>query len=496
MLEYFCMFLKKTCFRLKKFLITIIIVIFLFGIYGFFKPLPKNVDFIGSKFLISEEDVHFLSDKTFLDFGGNRKMEQQIFSEVFKMIDNAHSYILIDMFLFNDMLGVATSSYRNLSGELVQKLIEKKEQNEVVVIQFITDPINEIYGGISSYQMESLRRSGINVITTNLKVLRDSNPLYSGFWRAIFSWFGNSKDEGFLPNPFEENGQKLGIRTYLSLFNFKANHRKVVLADKFENGVQKFSVLITSANPHDGSSAHSNTAVLVDEGLWKDVLKTEREVVWFSGFKFIEPNLAGYKESFDGEMSVQLLTEKSIKRKILEELDSLQSGDFFDMAMFYVSDRDIVKAIKKADRRGVKIRLLFDPNKDAFGRKKDGVPNRQVASEILKNANNTEIKWCLTHGEQCHFKLTLFRKNNSFSLIQGSANLTRRNLENFNLETDVFVSGRKEAKIFKDAGNFFDEIWNNENGRIYSTDYEDYKDERFAKRIQYLLMEYSGLSSF
>ncbi len=507
------MFLKIKNFCKKLFLVLILIYVF-FAIYGLVKLLPKGVNFSGTVFNVSSESVRFLSDKTYIDDSSSRKMDQQIFDEVFKMIDEAHSYILMDMFLFNGMLGTATSSYKSLSYDLTQKLITKKRQNPEIVIQVITDPINEIYGGITAIHLEELKDAGISVTITNLKVLRDSNPLYSGFWRAFFGWFPNSSEVGFLPNPFKQGGQKLGIRTYLSLFNFKANHRKVVLADKLESNNIKVSVLITSANPHDGSSAHSNTAIVVDEKLWRDVLQSEKLVVDFSNGNFVEPNFSNKKifETVTSSLRVQLLTEKSIKKSILEEMSTLQSGDGLDMAMFYISDRDIVRAIKKADRRGVKIRLFFDPNKDAFGREKDGVPNRQVASEVLLKSNNTEVRWCLTHGEQCHSKLILFkrdavgaslsdktfnfRKSNHYSLIQGSANLTRRNLGNYNLETNVLVLGDKDEMVFKDAQKFFDEIWNNENGKIYSVGYEKYQDDRLMKRVQYLLMEYSGLSSF
>ena len=43
------------------------------------------------------------------------------------------------------------------------------------------------------------------------------------------------------------------VRSYLALPNFKANHRKVLVADEGE----RFRAVITSANPHDGSSRHS-----------------------------------------------------------------------------------------------------------------------------------------------------------------------------------------------------------------------------------------------
>jgi phosphatidylserine/phosphatidylglycerophosphate/cardiolipin synthase-like enzyme len=37
--------------------------------------------------------------------------------------------------------------------------------------------------------------------------------------------------------------------------------------------------------------------------------------------------------------------------------------------MFYLSERQI-EALKQAKKRGVDVRMILDPNKDAFGRQK------------------------------------------------------------------------------------------------------------------------------
>ena len=54
--------------------------------------------------------------------------------------------------------------------------------------------------------------------------------------------------------------------------------------------------------------------------------------------------------------------------------------------MFYLSNRDIVKSLLDASQRGVDVKLILDPNKDAFGMEKDGVPNRPVAHELVKKS--------------------------------------------------------------------------------------------------------------
>ena len=56
------------------------------------------------------------------------------------------------------------------------------------------------------------------------------------------------------------------------------------------------------------------------------------------------------------------------------------AGDSIDVAMFYLSDRDTIGALLAAAKRGVTVRVILDPNKDAFGRTKNGIPNRSVSA--------------------------------------------------------------------------------------------------------------------
>jgi phosphatidylserine/phosphatidylglycerophosphate/cardiolipin synthase-like enzyme len=476
-------------------LINLLILIAVgFGVYGIFMGLPEGVSVEGTVYEVSNDSVKFLEDRTYVDEDGVRQSEQEIFDEIFRMIERADKYILIDMFLFNDFLGTATTSHRPLSSELTDALVSKKENNEEIDIILITDPINEIYGGYKSPQIESLRSAGVEVVITDLNKLRDSNPVYSAFYRPYFRWIKPSTEKGSFANPFDSRLKDLDLGTYFRLLNFKANHRKVVMADRGNT----FSALVTSANPHDGSSAHTNTALRVDSSVWKDILASELAVAKFSGLDVSVPSGDFINDIVDtsGSVKVQLLTEEKIRDKIIEELKALRVADKVDIAMFYLSERRIISELKKADDRGVKIRILLDPNKDAFGREKNGIPNRSVAAELIKNTNgSTKVRFCDTHGEQCHTKLILINRNGESTMIQGSANLTRRNLRDLNLETNILVKANNATAI-TDAEKYFEKVWNNEGGKTYSTEYETYQDESIPKTILYRFMEDLGTSSF
>ncbi|MDZ7769051.1 MAG: phospholipase D-like domain-containing protein [Woeseiaceae bacterium] len=162
--------------------------------------------------------------------------------------------------------------------------------------------------------------------------------------------------------------------------------------------------------------------------------------------------------------------------------------------MFYLSHRAIVRALVTAHERGAGLRVLLDPNRDAFGRKKDGVPNRQVALELHRAG--IPVRWCNTDGEQCHGKmLVVEHADGTGTLLAGSANFTRRNLDNLNLETNVQVR-RGTMPVLADAAAFFDARWNNEPGRVYSLAYEAFADSSPLRYWRYRFMEWSGWSSF
>ena len=363
-------------------------------------------------------------------------------------------------------------------------------------IYVITDPINIIYGGYVSEQFEQLRDNGIEVVITDLNKLRDSNVLYSAWWRTWFQWFGVSEG-GFLNNVFDVSKQNIGVRSYLSLLNFKANHRKVVITDRVGvDGRNVLSGLVTSANPHDGSSMHSNVAMRFDNNIALDLLESENAILRLSGRDAIP--LDRFDMYVDtGDVRVQVLTEGAIKERILQELDGLTDGDELDILMFYLSDRDVVRGIKRVADRGVKVRLILDPSKDAFGRLKNGVPNRQVGYELQKHSSqNIQVRWCNTTGEQCHSKLFIFKKGSETVLIQGSANITKRNIGNFNLETNVLVRYARPSKSLADALELFETGWENRYGRIYTLDYDEYRDSNIFRILQYRLQESTGLSSF
>ena len=454
------------------------------AVYHSYKPLPEGLDFTGK---LRHAEVKFIADQTYLDAQGKQQQQHHIFDEMLKMIDEAQTTIVLDMFLFNQEVGESTLLQRQLTQQLTETLILKHGVQPNIEIKVITDPINSVYGGVMPQHYQKLRAAGINVIETDLTPLRASNPLWSGFWYICCQGLGNNVEKGWLPNPFGD--EKITLRSYFNLFNFKANHRKTLVVDT----AQGWKALVTSANPHDGSSRHSNVALIVTGNTAIDVLKTEQAVGRMSKGD-IPMVIVGEFEAEKSLPQVQLLTEEAIYQATLTLIKTAKPQQQIDLAMFYLSERQIVKALIAAHQRGVKLRVLLDPNKDAFGRQKNGIPNRQVASEL--NAAGITVRWCNTQGEQCHSKMIIKHDAAQAELILGSANFTARNLKNYNLESDLRVLGAAKAPVFNDANQYFDTAWSNLDGKNMSVTYSQYADESQLKYALYRLMEWSGLSTF
>lgn len=454
------------------------------AVYHSYKPLPEGLDFTGK---LRHAEVKFIADQTYMDAQGKQQQQHHIFDEMLKMIDEAQTTIVLDMFLFNQEVGESTLLQRQLTQQLTETLILKHGVQPNIEIKVITDPINSVYGGVMPQHYQKLRAAGINVIETDLTPLRASNPLWSGFWYICCQGLGNNVEKGWLPNPF--GNEKITLRSYFNLFNFKANHRKTLVVDT----AQGWKALVTSANPHNGSSRHSNVALIVTGNTAIDVLKTEQAVGRMSKGD-IPMVIVGEFEAEKSLPQVQLLTEKAIYQATLTLIKTAKPQQQIDLAMFYLSERQIVKALIAAHQRGVKLRVLLDPNKDAFGRQKNGIPNRQVASEL--SAAGITVRWCNTQGEQCHSKMIIKHDAAQAELILGSANFTARNLKNYNLESDLRVLGAAKAPVFNDANQYFDTAWSNLDGKNMSVAYSQYADESQLKYALYRLMEWSGLSTF
>lgn len=432
-------------------------------------------------------DAQLLLDQTWQTPDGERVSEQQIFDEALRLIAQARRLVVVDMFLFNEFAG--EQGYRALSSELTGALVDARHRHPSMDVVLITDPFNTLYGGLQNAHLDRLQDAGVQIVLTPLERLPPSNPLWTSLWSICCRFLGNSTAGGWLPNPVGDG--RVTLRSYLHLANFRANHRKTLIADEGDS----WTALVTSANPHDASSRHSNQALRFSGPAALDLLQTEQAVMQLAGATSAHwpPPPATTAEA--GEAHLRVLTEGAVRDALLELINSAAPGDRLDMEVFYLSHRPLIEALIAAHRRGVLIRALLDPNRDAFGREKNGIPNRQAGWDLQRAG--IPVRWCNTSGEQCHRKwIRLDRADGHSELISGSANFTRRNLDDLNLETDVQLAGGHEHPAMRDARAAFERWWTNADGNRYSLGYEAFADHNPGRYVLYRVMEASGLSTF
>jgi phosphatidylserine/phosphatidylglycerophosphate/cardiolipin synthase-like enzyme len=471
--------------------------------WNLFKPMPNGTRVRGEVVETALDQLQFLSDVTGADVFGAPIVEQQIFDAMLRMIGEAREYVVLDFFLFNAQRGAAVDAKprRELSAELREALLARKRALPGLQVLVISDPINDLYGSLPSASLLQLRAAGIDVVDVDLDALRDSNPIYSALWRITTKWWsGDGKGDAWLPNPLDAGPDQVSFGAWARLLNFKADHRKVLIADDGRGGI---AGIVSSANPHDASSMHSNVALRLAGPALVPLLESELALARGSGWRSSwqpPPMAAPQPLANPAEAArVQVLTEGEIGAAIVRNFSGARIGDSIDIAMFYLSERNVIEALIAAAKRGVAVRVILDPNKDAFGRSKNGIPNRSVATELAGASDGAiKVRWFRTHGEQFHTKLVALRTQDEFWFTLGSANLTRRNLENYNLEANVGVSVPPGSEIAASISAWYEMIWTNRGppDLEYTSEFGAYADPAQGTYWLYRFMEATGLSTF
>jgi phosphatidylserine/phosphatidylglycerophosphate/cardiolipin synthase-like enzyme len=476
------------------------------------KPLPPGLHTASSWHTVPVQNVTFIADITSADAYGREISSQAIFDETLKVVRGARQFLVLDYFMFNSRRGdldAAAPLLRPLTARLRDALIERRQALPGLKVVFITDPINDLYGAQPSSDLRLLKAAGVDVVVTNLDVLRDSNHLYSSAWRLAVNWWSpDTRGVGSFPNPLNDSNTSLPFGAWVRLLNFKANQRKVVIGDDGHGGLVG---IVGSANPHDASGANSNVAARVSGPVLTSLLESELAIARFSGWQgSIDVSSGGpaARESTSENTSgiaagklarVQTLTEGAIHDALLERLDATVQGDSIDIAMFCISDRSIVDGLLAASRRGVNVRLILDPNKDAYGRTTSGLPNQPVASELVSESDGRiHVRWYRTHGEQFHTKLVMVYGPERLWLTLGSANLTSRDLGDYNLEANVAIEVGRGSPLAVQTLEYFETLWTNRAslGIEYTADFSAYADPGQGHYWLYRFLEATGMSDF
>ncbi|MCK6075754.1 phospholipase D family protein [Paenibacillus silvae] len=474
-------------------------------IYQTYKPLPPGISYESSEYRV--QNVQFLNDLTYPSSDGQMQHEQQIFQRMLQVVKDAEQFVVVDMFLYNNYQHKG-QHFPPVSQQFTDTLIAKKTNNPDMNIWFITDEVNTNYNAAPNPLLEQMKQAGIHVVITNLDPLRDSTPVYSAVWRTFFQWFGQS-GKGWIPNLMATDGPDVTLRSYLKLLNVKANHRKVVASEK--------TAIVSSGNIHDASAYHSNIGFEVTGPVIGDIIQAEQAVVDMSGGGQLpvydasaqtssssfssdsSPFSEAAKESeSEGPIRLRYLTEGKVNDALLYEINQTGKGDTLWMGMFYIASPKVLEALLDASKRGTDIRLVLDPNENAFGQEKIGIPNRPVAAELHdKSSGSIQVRWYNTTKEQYHTKMIYIAKaTGDHIVIGGSTNFTPRNLNDYNLENDMWIAAPADAAFTIDVADYFKRIWVNEDA-TFTLNLEEFQENTtFLKGILYKLQLILGFTTF
>lgn len=464
------------------------------------KPLAPGAHTASDLYDTDPAGLRFIADVTTADGYGRPVASHAAFDAMLTAVRGARELILIDAFQFtNDppAPGTPLERTRPITAELRDALIARKRAAPGLRALIIVDPVNVDYGHTPSADLERLQHAGIDVVVANLDPLRDSNFLYSSLWRLTTQWWASRVEASRV------EGASAAVAA-LEAANLKADRRNVLIADDGRGGL---TGIVSATSLSAAGAADSNIAMQLAGPVLVRLLNSEIAIARFSGWTGVlgAPAESAAERSTRGALNamsqadISVLTEGAFRDALIGRILAAQSGDAIDVTAFYLSDRAVIESLVAASRRGAAVRLILDPGEDGFGRSGAGIPNRSVAGELLAASDGAiKVRWYRTHGERFDAGLVLIRGPRRSWIAVGSANLTRRSLEDYDLTAKAALDLPSDAPLAEQASGYFETLWSNRAGLgiEYTADVGVYADASQLNYWRYRLMEATGLSLF
>jgi hypothetical protein len=401
------------------------------------KPLPPGTHIVSQTSRLAESEVEFFHDLA---------PRQDVSAREISAIDRAEQLIVLDR--------------SPVAGELAQHLLARKRVRPNLKIVLVTDPGNEAFGGTPSRTLASLEEAGIIVARVRLDRLRDSNPLYSGLWRLLFGWWSD---------PFDETPGQASLAAWSRMQNSKEDQRQLMVADDGSGG---WAAMIAPA---------ASAGLILRGPLGVAMIASELQIATWSADDDRLPQAAQMDGRGVGSIDARFLTEGAIEAALLDTLAAAGSGDEISIAVDSLSDRRLITAALRAAARGARLRVLLSRHR---------VPNQVVAGELEQDGGHIEVRWYPIEPGAPHPKLLVVRHGTDLWMNLGSANFTRRNLDDLNLEAGVELRMPARAAPARAVTDYFAQVWSGA-----SAD-GDTADESAAAYWRYRFAEATGLSSF
>jgi len=484
-----------------------------------YKRLPPGVHIAGSWHSVPASEVRFLSDLTAADATGAPLHQRQINAELLRMIAQARDFLVLDGGLFGDLPAAGSGASRMraaapVAAALTDALLQARQLRPGLLVLLLIDPASTRLS-VGNAALQRLRAAGVAVVPVDVTRLRAPNAGFAGLWQLCCSWWTASAAAGDWPNPLGVGSAGVSFGLWGGTPGYQRAHRQLLIGD---NGAGRLTGMIFSRPLNAEASLHTAVALQLTGGSLEPLLESEFVVAQFSGWigggamqehaqRLFELRHQGAAAGINNTMTtaadgadaarVRVLSESSIAEALLQRINAAGSHDSIEIAALYLSQRDLVRALIEAAWRGATVRVLLDPGKDGYGFERSGLPNRQVASELLSASDGAvRVRWYRTHGEQFSPGFALIRSAGRAWLMAGSAELSRRDLDDFNLAAAFIAELPGTAAASLDALSWFDTLWYNRaaGGTEYSSDADVYTDASQLDYWQYRLLEASGAS--
>jgi hypothetical protein len=426
------------------------------AVWNSVKPLPRGTRVASLPARLDESQIDFLDD--LVPPGAILKRETEA-------IGRAEQTIVLNQ--------------SPLARELAAALLLRKRQRPNLKVMLVTDPRDEVYGGTPLRTLSALERTGIVVVRTRLERLRDPNPLYSSLWRLCLGWWSD---------PFDETPGKATLRSSLRRLNLKADGRQLLVAD---DGAGGWTSIVMSAAPAGAasSSAAAPAGGAVSAGVGLEIrghlaaaiVASELQIAAWSTDDDRLPAAPPVDSRGVGTIDARFLTEGAIQAALRDAVAIAGSGDSIKIAVQAFGDRQMVDAVVRAAARGARVQLLLDP----------GSPETQAAAgELLREEPGAiEVRWRARDSRtEAGYAVIQHRSDVWFDV--GSANFTRRGLDDLDLAADIELHMPARAGPARAVTELFAKHWSN------AAAYAAHADESKETYWRYRVSEATGLSVF
>ncbi|MFI4869370.1 MAG: phospholipase D-like domain-containing protein [Steroidobacterales bacterium] len=473
------------------------------------KRLPPGVHIAAAWHGVPARDLRFLRDLAAADATGAPLNERQIDAELLHMVSQARDFLVLDTGLFGDLPAAGPLAPRlraasPLAAPLTDALVQARQQHPGLQILLLIDPAS-VQMRAGSSVLERLHQAGIAVVAVDVGRLRAANAGFVALWQLCCRWWSPVAASGAWPNPLGVGPSGVSMGLWGRTQGYQRSHRQLLIAD---DGADGLAGLILSRPLNAEAALHSAVALHLTGEALEPLLESEFVVAQFSGWsggamqERSQRLLERQRDRIASSPGVDIArarvgSEGAIAEALLERIGAAGSHDSIDIAALYLSQRELVRALIDAAWRGATVRVLLDPGKDGYGYERSGLPNREVASELVAASDGAvRVRWYRTHGEQFSPGFALIRSAERSWLMVGTAELSRRDLDDFNLAAAFMAELPNAAPASNDALSWFDTLWYNRasGGTEYTSNVDVYADASQLDYWQYRLFEVSGAS--